>query len=151
MNLNEMKAYQSTQVAIGGYPGSSSRVSQVVEGSLHKSSKLVRQAAVEAGGLVAVARNPVSVSYIKENAALGGFTHALEVGMIHQEGITPQDKVDNVLKKLNGEVLGRGIVRNLKIETINGFDLGSLEVDIDTYSLELTFWNEYMTCDQGDE
>lgn len=150
MNLTELDDYVSVQSVVGGRPGTGSRIRQVVEGTVESSSKLVRQAVVEAGGLVAVARNMVPVSYLKNHAAIGAFTQAYEIGLLHQKGKTPIEKIENVLQKLSGKIIGRGKVQNLRLETIDGFDLGSFDVKTDTGSLELTFWNEYMTCEDGE-
>lgn len=149
MNLTSQADYKSVQVSVGGYPGTMSRVSQVVEGSIQTCSELVRQTAVKAGGLVAVARNPIPVSYLKKNAALGAFTQAYDVGRAHASGKTPIEKVNNVLRKVDGTMIGQGKVKNLEIKTINGFDLGSFEVLTDSDSMVLTFWNEYITCEQS--
>ena len=61
----------SVQAAAGGDPAQGRHIELVVSASLSSASQMVRQAAVCAGGMVAVARNPVSVAYARENAAPG--------------------------------------------------------------------------------
>jgi hypothetical protein len=80
MGLNNQASYTSIQTAVGDQPDTEKRISQVIDGSINASSKVIRNAAVEAGGLVAVARNPVPVSYRRENAAIGAISQALEIG-----------------------------------------------------------------------
>ena len=49
----------------------------ICQGKLELTANLVRQAAVQAGGLVAVSRDPVRASYLRENAAPGATTQAM--------------------------------------------------------------------------
>ncbi|UFJ39262.1 DUF917 family protein [Brevibacillus humidisoli] len=151
IRLNELSDYRSVQVAIGGKPGTHSRVELAVAGTIDACSSMVRQAAVQAEGLVVVARNPVSGSYAKANAAVGAISHAIEVGQANLDGATPLDKVENVAKVLGGSVLIEGEVRNLVLNTINGFDLGGLRIVSGSQDMELTFWNEYMTVELGEQ
>ncbi len=71
MGLHRDKDYLSVQAAAGGDPAQGRHIELVVSASLSSASQMVRQAAVCAGGMVAVARNPVSVAYARENAAPG--------------------------------------------------------------------------------
>jgi Uncharacterized conserved protein len=64
----------------GGNPKLGNKVEGFLQGDISKTAKMVRQAAVEAGGIVAVARNPVDAKYIKENGAINGVGHAIETG-----------------------------------------------------------------------
>ena len=92
---------------------------------------MVRLASIEAGGLVAVARNPVKVSYARENCALGGVSYAIDTGKAFLKGLesSVEDAVNGVCTFLNGRVLARGPVQNFSIETTGGFDVGYAAVD----------------------
>lgn len=147
MNLDKLNDFISTQIAIGGNPNLNKRLEICISSNLQIASKMIRNAAVEAGGLVAVARNPVKVKYIKENAAIGGITHALDLGETFYEGldISPRQAIKNACDFLNGEIIADGKVSNLDLTTTGGFDVGSLYID----GFELTFWNEYMTLENA--
>src|SRR5690606_2594613 len=78
LNLSELDDYISHQAAVGGK--GTRFVEMSVSGSLDKSSTIIRNASIEAGGLVAVARNPVTAAYAKKNGAAGAIQQAIEVG-----------------------------------------------------------------------
>ncbi|MDO4274023.1 MAG: DUF917 family protein [Eubacteriales bacterium] len=146
MNLHRMKDYKTVQACVGGNPETGNHIECFFEGNIEHTSKLVRLASIEAGGLVAVARNPVTAAYAKENCAVGGVSLAIETGKAFREGlkVSVEEGVKNVCAFLNGRILAKGEVRNFSIETTGGFDVGYGEVD----GCELTFWNEYATAEK---
>lgn len=145
MGLPFLEGYESIQAGVGGKQGTNRRVELLTKGHLDTCSKLIRQGAVQAGGVVAVARNPVNVQYVKENGALYAISHAIEVGMANLAGTTPFEKVENSLKVLNGKIVAEGTVENFELKTIDGFDVGFLHIKTEHTKLSVTFWNEYMT------
>ena len=149
LNLHKKPLYSTIQTFAGGNPATGAYVEGVVKGTIEHTSKLVRLASVEADGLVAVARNPVPVSYVKEHGAVGGISHAIEVGNVYAKGLetSPETALDDLCTLLNGRVLARGIVEDFSIEFQGGFDVGRAMID----GVELTFWNEYMTAERGDQ
>ena len=146
MNLHKQKDYKTVQACVGGNPETGNHVECFFEGSIEHTSKLVRLASIEAGGLVAVARNPVTAAYAKENCAVGGVSFAIETGKAFRKGLetSVEEAVNSVCEFLGGRVLARGKVENFSIETTGGFDVGYAEVD----GCELTFWNEYATAEK---
>ncbi|MFP4482946.1 MAG: DUF917 domain-containing protein [Thermovirgaceae bacterium] len=148
MGLEKVEAFVSFQAFAGGNPEENAYVEGCISGSLPKASALVRQAAVQAQGLVGVARNPVSASYAKANAAPGAVSMGIELGMLMlQEKDKGADKlVSSVAEFLKGDIVARGAVKELELETTGGFDVGM--ADIDGYGV--TFWNEYMTLERSD-
>lgn len=149
MGLNNLNGYVTYQSAVGGNPALGNYVEAFFKGSIENTAKLVRQTSVVAGGLVAVARNPVSASYVKENGAINGVSHAIEVGRVFYEGLekSPEVAVENVCNFLNGTVVVQGRVDELGLTTTGGFDVGKVVIG----SYDLTFWNEYMTLERGSE
>lgn len=138
MGLDNLPGYRSLQVASAG------DLFMVVEGSVASASRLVRAAAVEAGGFVAVCRNPIQADYLKEHAAPGAIRLALELGEFTMT--LRADQVAAALaSRLGGEVIGSGRISHVELETSGGFDRGTIRID----DLELTFWNEYMTAHRG--
>lgn len=147
MGLDRLDGYRSVQAAVGGDPRRARRVSLVVEGALAVVDRVVRQAAAEAGGLVAVARNPVPASWVREHGAAGAITFAIEVGALIDEQAPHGGRAvaRALIERLGGEVLAEGEVKDYRLETTGGYDIGSLVVG----DLELTFWNEYMTAERA--
>ena len=62
LNLHRDPNYITTMTCVGGRKELGRHVECTVTGSIDHCSKLVRAAAVEAGGLVAVIRNPVKLA-----------------------------------------------------------------------------------------
>lgn len=150
MSLNTVSDYISIQAAVGGEPGTEYRISQVLKGNIDSTSKLVRQMSVLAGGFVAVARNPVTKKYLQTNGAINAISHAYEVGMAHGSVKNPMEKIEKVAEVLNGNVIAEGIVKDLKFQTTDGFDLGNVVINNKKEDFELTIWNEYITCENSD-
>ncbi len=143
MGLDGVDGYVSQQAAVGGDPGAHRHVRLYAEGSLESVARLVRQAAVEAGGLVAVARNPVTVAYARENAAPGALRQAIEVGKSLLGAENPLDAARSACSLLGGELVCRTVVEKVALQTEGGFDTGLVELG----GYDLTFWNEYMTLE----
>lgn len=149
MNLHKQKDYVTMQACVGGNPDTNSHIECFFTGSIEHTSKMVRLASIEAGGLVAVARNPVTAAYAKENCAVGGVSHAIKLGEVYNKGLetSVEQAVKDACEFLGGKVLGKGAVENFKLETTGGFDVGYATVD----GVSLTFWNEYATADKNGE
>ncbi len=149
MGLHRIPDYYSYQAAVGGKRENGRRIEMAAGGSLSSAARLVREAAVEAAGLVAVARNPVTLAYAKENGACGAVKQAIELGQAmiaaRQEG------ADAVLKAvcdfLGGNIIARAKVEQVDLKCSGGFDTGVVKVG----DVELTFWNEYMTAEKDGE
>jgi DUF917 family protein len=147
MGLDADPGYRSVQAAVGGNPATGRRLQIVVEGSLAACDRTIRQAAVEAGGMVAVARNPVTAAYVADNGAPAAISQAIRLGeIILQQRPSGGEAVAAALAaELEGQVLTRGVARDFALETRGGYDVGHFRVD----DVEITFWNEYMTADRG--
>lgn len=145
MGLNNVEGFVSNQAFVGGNPTLGNYIEGFVSGDLFKTAAMVRQAAVHAGGLVAVARNVVDAKYVKENGAIQGISHAIDTGKAFHEGLktSPKSAIENVVKFLNGEIITEGLVSEFNIVTEGGFDVGTVIVG----DVEMTFWNEYMTLE----
>ncbi len=148
MGLDELPNYVSRQAAVGGNPHAGRRVRLYVEGDLRRAARLVRQAAVEAGGLVGVARNPVTMAYAREHGAPGALARAVEVGQALLAAPDPEAAAQAVAETLGGRIVARARVARVDLVTRGGFDVGTVYLEDD---LQLTFWNEYMTLDRRGE
>ena len=149
MGLNNVEGFISKQAYCGGNPELGKKVEGFVSGNLATASTTVRQAAVHAGGLVAVARNVIEAKYVKEHAAINGISHAIETGKYFYKGLetSPMKAIECVVEFLNGEIIVEGQVSEFELITEGGFDVGKLMVS----GLEMTFWNEYMTLEKNNE
>lgn len=135
------------QSAVGGDARHGRHVAVTVEAALPQAADLVRSAAEVAGGLVGVARNPVDAAYVVDNAAVGIYEQARTLGQIIRGGEDGLAVADRLAQELGGSVRAVGVVEEVELETRGGFDVGSVTVD----GHELTFWNEYMTLENGED
>lgn len=147
IGLHKKTDYKSIQVAVGGRKENLSYVEVVSMGTIKKASALTRQAAVQAGGLVTVVRNPVTCRYVKENAALGAVKQAIKLGkkMIEGKKSGPSKVIENICSFLKADLISTGTIKNIDLNMEGGFDVGKFNIGKD---IEVTFWNEYMTLEQ---
>ncbi|MGE5579075.1 MAG: DUF917 family protein [Bacillota bacterium] len=153
MGLNRVKGYISEQVAVGGRGPDGSNLEVFIQGSVESASGLVRKAASQVGGLVAVARNPVPVSYASVNAAPGAIHRCLEVGRAIVDGRTrsAMEAISGAAAAAGGAVVCKGRIVHREIESVGGFDFGRLVVqdrDAPQTMVELYFCNEYLTVEK---
>ncbi|MDR1835301.1 MAG: DUF917 family protein [Fusobacteriaceae bacterium] len=149
MGLHRDKTYLSRQAAAGGNREKGLYLEIHALGNLESTAALVRSAADKAGGLVAVARNPVKASYAKKYAACGALKQAIELGrrMKNAEAEGAEAVVQAVINYLGGSIVTRGAVTEKKLVTRGGFDSGVIGIG----DYEATFWNEYMTLEKGSQ
>ncbi|MEM1730687.1 MAG: DUF917 family protein [Ignisphaera sp.] len=151
MGLHRLKDYVSLQVAVGGSKLAGRYVEVIARGSLDKVDRIIREAAVQAGGMVAVTRNPLKPGYVKENAAVGALSKAIEVGRIIRRHWGDAEAICSaVIGYLGGgSIVDRGVVEKVSLETRGGYDIGSVVVRGGGGIYEITFWNEYMTLEDS--
>jgi uncharacterized protein len=151
MGVHRLEDYHSIQAAVGGNPGTGKYLEMVVEGRPQVTASLVRQAAVQSGGLVMVVRDPLPVSYLKENAAPGGTSQAIKIGraILNALGRGPQAIIDAVVESTGGRIFCQGTISALHLRTEGGYDVGNLTISGEGAEAELTFWNEFMTLETG--
>ncbi len=147
MGLHRDPGYVSRQAAAGGNPEKGLYLELHVAGKLDVAAPLIRSAAERAGGLVAVARNPVEASFAKKNAACGALKQAIALGeKMKAAGFGKGESVVSaVVDFLGGTVVERGTVSGLELVTRGGFDSGRIVIG----GFETTFWNEFMTLERG--
>lgn len=152
MGLHRLSGYTSIQAAAGGDESAGRYLEVVASGPLSQVDKIIREAAVRAGGLVAVTRNPVKPSYVKENAAVGAISTAIEIGgiMRRHEGDALRIAEAVISYMGGGRILGEGRVESVELETRGGYDLGKVTLKAEGARYRLVFWNEYMAVyDEG--
>src|SRR5690606_25248384 len=83
MGLERLPDYESYQVVVTAEAdGAGNRRTSLiaVQGTLATAGNVVREAAARAGGLVIVARNPVTVQYAREAGVEGALAEAVRIG-----------------------------------------------------------------------
>ena len=146
MGLDRVPGYTTWQAACGGDPLRGRHMQVLVHGNVQRCGKLVRETSIQAGGLVAVARNPVAARYLRDNAAVGAMEQAISLGLTMLDARNTGTAAEEAARFLGGELVVRGRVTKVDLETKEGFDVGSVWVD---GTHELVFWNEYMLLETG--
>lgn len=141
--------YETIQAVAGGKPEIGSYIELVVKGTPARTSNILRSASDMAGGFIAAARHPLPAKYIKEHAALGGISIAIELGraILKAEPEGPEAVLKTIVRKTKGKILGRGTVTTKNVRYSGAFDIGTIEVEIDKTLLILHVMNEYMAVD----
>ena len=140
LGLHTEEDYRSAQAWAGG--DALHYVEGVTQGGLAQASGVVRRASVEAGGLVTVARNPVTVEYACRHGAPGAISQAIDLGRTWLEnGLT------GALSLLQGREVARGTVSQYRCEQQEGLDVGFVQLK-DGPKTTLRFVNEYMLLEQ---
>jgi len=152
MGLHRVSGFRSAQAAVGGDPDRGRRVRLFVEAPLPAAAAAVRRAAVDAGGLVAVARNPVPASYVRHHAAVGAITLAARLGRAMREAQRAGGPAvaRAAAAELGGTVVTEGQVVYKELVTEGGFDHGRVVVRSEGDEYTLSFWNEYITLQHKD-
>lgn len=137
--------HQTVQAAAGGNRAQGRYLEVVTRGPVRHTADVLRTAAVASGGFIAAARNPLPAAHVREHGAVGAISFALRLGeaILASGPNGPEAVIEAITSKLGGRILGRGTVRNKRLRTEGGFDVGGLEAG----ELELGFVNEYMTAE----
>lgn len=150
MGLASRTDYETIQVVVGGRRDTGSYLELVVKGTPAKTSNILRTASDMSGGFIASARHPLPASYIKEHAAIGGISIALDLGyaMLEAEAQGPEAVMEAVSRKTQGRYIGRGQVLKKDVHYSGAFDIGTITME-DGGGNELTLhvMNEYMAVD----
>jgi len=122
----------------------------VAWGSLETTSNLIRAQARDMKALIAMARDPVPVSYSRRHGAAGAIQLAIDLGNAYIDAGTddPPSAVEAAVKFLGGRLVCAGEIRRRSIGAQGGFDVGSMEIEGEGGTYELTFVNEYMTLEK---
>jgi hypothetical protein len=138
------------QTVAGGNRVRNSYIEATFRGATAKISPVLRAASDASGGFIASCRNPIAASYVRQHAALGGISIALDLGraITDAEPGGAQAVLDAICKRLSGEVIlsGRVIEKDLKY-TSSAFDVGQIRLDCGKQQAVLHVMNEYMAVD----
>jgi DUF917 family protein len=139
------------QTAAGGNRARNAYIEATLRGATAKVSPVLRAAADASGGFIASCRNPISAAYVRQHAALGGISIALELGraITEAEPAGAQAVLDAICTRLRGEIIlsGRVVEKTLQY-TSSAFDVGRIHVDCGSREQAvLHVMNEYMAVD----
>jgi DUF917 family protein len=151
MGLTGRPEYRTTMAAAGGNRAENRYLEVVVQGPVAHCEDTLRTAADRSGGFIAGARNPLPASFVREHGAIGAISYALDLGarMLEAQAKGADAVVDAITSTLGGEIVASGKVSGFELVTNNAaFDVGGFDVGGDFH---LTFVNEYMTVERGDE
>jgi DUF917 family protein len=150
LGLTTRPGYVATQVVSGGNRELAGHLEVVVRGTSATADDVLRDVSVRAGGFIASARNPVELSWVREHAALGAITVALDLGaaMGQAQPKGGEAVVEAVLDTLEGRVLARGPLEHaVPLVTRGGWDHGTLRVG----DVHVPYLNEFMAASAGGE
>lgn len=149
LGLGERPGYVSTQVVSGGNRELHGHFLSVNRGHVNTCDDVLRDVSVRTGGFIASARNPVELSWVKENAALGAISLALDLGRDMQAagagtpGAGP-GVAEAVAARLGARVLASGpLALHTPTRTHGGWDHGVFRLGDHT----IPYLNEYMAVD----
>ena len=140
------------QSAVGGNRANNAYIELVVRGATAKISPILRRAADMSGGFIASCRNPVPASYVKQHAALGWISIALELGeaIIRAEPKGGAAVIDAVCKQMHGEIIGQSKVARKAVQyTSEAFDIGTIRIGDGEQALVLHVMNEYLAVEDA--
>lgn len=141
LGLHRQPGYRSRQAFAGG--GGDRRIEGMIEGSLRGAALVVNRAAAEAGGIVAVARNPVTIGFAARQGAPGAISHAIATGRAYLDG-----GLAGLVAELGLVIRAEGQIVDLRCGRVDGLDVGHAVLD-DRHATRLDFVNEYLVL-QGE-
>lgn len=145
MGLHKTK-YDSVKVGV-------TEGSEVVSwGSLQTTGAAIRAQAGYMKALIAMARDPVPVSYTLEHGAPGAIKLAINLGYEYlAAGDDPDKRVEAASKFLGGELICKAEIVEKSLEAKGGFDVGVMKLKEGSQEWELSYVNEYMTLEKDGE
>lgn len=150
LGLTSRPGYTTTQVVNGGNRKLHGHFLSVNQGSVQTCDDVLRDISVRTGGFIASARNPVELSWVREHAALGSISLALDLGAAMEAAASGGGDavVEAVCLTIGATVLARGELRNeVSLITKGGFDHGTFRIGSHT----VPYLNEYMAVDVDGE
>lgn len=141
------------QTAVGGNREAGRYMELTIRGATARVSPVLRTASDMAGGFIASCRNPVRASYVREHAALGGITRAIDLGeaILRAEPNGGPAVIDAICAAGQGSIVFRGkAVEKTVAYTNEAFDLGTITLADGRKRCVLHVMNEYMALDDPD-
>lgn len=141
----------TVQAGAGGRKENNTYVEILLNGAIETTSDLIRNAADKAGGAVVVARNPVSLEWLKTSGATNAYSLALKLGDAYLSSDSPNEKANAVCSVIDGRVLCCGEVSDYVLNTENALDNGHFTIKSEDDKYKLYFFNEYMALEKNNK
>ena len=150
MGLLNRAGYQTIQTAAGGNRAQGRYLEVTVRGSVACADDILRAVSLQSGGFIAAARNPIPAAYVKEHAAIGAISYAMNLGqaMLAAQPQGAEAVIAAAVGLTKGRILGRGPVRDARVDTRDSFDFARFRVDDPAGELVMHTMNEYMAVDR---
>jgi hypothetical protein len=140
--------FTTVQAVVGGKRDQGAYLEVVARGSLFRTANVLRAVSVQAGGFIASARLPLPVAAVRERAALGALSAALELGHAMRGADGARDKLNAVARVTGGEFVLEGEVTARSLRTEGGFDHARYTVALKgKKTATLYLMNEFMALE----
>jgi hypothetical protein len=107
---------------------------------------MIRFMATDCKAVIAMARDPMPVSWCLEHGAPGAIQQAIDLGYAYLKVKKGEAAVKAAAKFLGGELVEKGRIAELKNEARGGFDVGTMTIE-GRKTWKLGYMNEYMTLE----
>lgn len=144
----EKKGNYTIQAGAGGRKEDDTYIEILTMGSVESTSDLIRNTASNAGGAIAVARNPIPLSWLEDAGATGAYDLACQLGEAYLSGSTPMESLQKISPLVDGSILCCGAVNNYTLQTENALDHGHFTVSAEGSTYKMYFFNEYMALEK---
>lgn len=141
------------QCAAGGKRANDAYIELTVRGATAKVSPILRKAADMSGGFIASCRNPIRGAHVREHAALGGISMAIDLGraVLAARPGGGAAVIDAICSHTGGSIIARGTVRRSTLRyTDEAFDVGVIDIAEGDRVTTLHVMNEHMAVTLAD-
>lgn len=151
MGLTLDPAHTSVHAAVGGSGKDNNYCELLVRGESSLCASLVREASIKAGGMVAVAREPVTNSFVKSYGCPGAMQQAISLGkaLINAKKRSVDYAIETIKDLLHPEQVISGKIVEAEIGVTNGIDSGEICIASDMGELLIKFADAFMTLECG--
>jgi uncharacterized protein len=143
--------FQTVQAVVGGKRALGAYLEVVAKGNLFRTATILRTASVQSGGFIASARLPLPVKVVKERAALGAISWAINLGETMQKAQPKgaEAVIQTIVKTTKGSVAVAGEISDMSLRTEGGFDHARYKLKTNKGEATLYLMNEFMALDLG--
>jgi uncharacterized protein len=153
LGLHLRPCYATATVAVGGQAGSTDYVEIAIRANVTKAARIVRDRAARGKIALAVVRNPVPASYVRDQAAIGALAYAHCVGRVLLAGLPRGATVllRALARLMGGQVLAIGLVASVTLSEQRGFTIGLIMIRrANGPALGIAVCNEFMAVLEDD-
>ena len=146
LGLTTREGYETIQVVCGGNRALHGHLLSINIGRVDTCDDVLRDISVRSGGFIASARNPVELDWVKQHAALGVISLALDLGRAMEDAGAGKPRagkrvITRVADFLGGEIVDEGpLGHEAELVTRGGWDHGTFRIGEHT----VPYLNEYM-------